>query len=402
MSFLFYLFQLTLYSGLFSAIFCVLLRTIPSHAFNRRFLIAALVLPALMPLLSMPVAFLPDAMQTMPSILLNEVRVGLALKRTGSGLLMNREAVIPAAYLSVAVVLLLRIVCQRRRMNGMLKNAPFLSINNTKVFLLPGFGPGSFNRRIFFPSQEINSLILAHEKAHVQHLHHYDLWLTQFAKALCWINPFIYYLSDQLKMVHEYEADSAVTQCSPDAYAGTLLAEALQVRHISIAHSFFHHPIKNRIIMLQMQQQKLTGNFRIKAIAMAALLLLSATGIIAQTRHHAKPVAGRKPTATNNVYRQVKDMPEFRGDVSEWLGSHLQYPDAARNAGAEGRVIVEFVIAKDGSVSRPKAVRSSSVPSLDAEALRVVKMMPKWNPGRHKGRPVAVYFSLPITFKLEG
>ncbi len=107
------------------------------------------------------------------------------------------------------------------------------------------------------------------------------------------------------------------------------------------------------------------------------------------------------PPAAPQILRQVSQMPEFNGDVSSWLNSHLKYPDAAREAGTEGRVIVEFVVNEDGSISQAKAVRGSGSGALDNEALRVVSAMPKWKPGKQQGTAVKVYFSLPITFKLE-
>lgn len=100
------------------------------------------------------------------------------------------------------------------------------------------------------------------------------------------------------------------------------------------------------------------------------------------------------------VFTYVEQMPEFNGNVGEWLGSHLRYPDAAREAGTEGRVIVKFVVNEGGEISDAQVVRGVSS-DLDAEALRVVRAMPKWRAGKQNGRAVKVYFTLPISFKLE-
>jgi len=101
------------------------------------------------------------------------------------------------------------------------------------------------------------------------------------------------------------------------------------------------------------------------------------------------------------ILRVVSQMPEFNGDVSAWLNSNLRYPDAARESGTEGRVIVEFVVNEDGSISQAKTVRGSGSSALDNEAIRVVGKMPRWKPGKQQGTAVKVYFSLPITFKLD-
>lgn len=99
----------------------------------------------------------------------------------------------------------------------------------------------------------------------------------------------------------------------------------------------------------------------------------------------------------------VEQKPEFPGGEAamyKWLGDNIVYPSAASEEGVQGRVVVEFVVGKDGSISNVKVVRPRH-PALDKEALRVVKAMPKWLPGRNNGQPVKVTYTLPVTFKLQ-
>ena len=101
-----------------------------------------------------------------------------------------------------------------------------------------------------------------------------------------------------------------------------------------------------------------------------------------------------------NVYDVVEQMPEFPGGMPamiEFLQTNLNYPKDAKKQKVGGRVLVMFVVETDGSISNVR-VAKKIFPSLDAEALRVVKAMPKWNPGKEKGKPVRVNFSLPIVF----
>ena len=103
------------------------------------------------------------------------------------------------------------------------------------------------------------------------------------------------------------------------------------------------------------------------------------------------------------VYDVVEQMPEFPGGPAalyETLAKSIQYPEEARIKGAQGRAIVTFVVEKDGSISNPRVVKSVD-PSLDAEALRVINSMPKWNPGKQNGEPVRVKYTVPVTFKLD-
>lgn len=99
----------------------------------------------------------------------------------------------------------------------------------------------------------------------------------------------------------------------------------------------------------------------------------------------------------------VQQQPEFPGGqeaMYKWIGEHLQYPAAAAEEGASGKVTIEFVVSKTGAIENAKVIRGRH-PALDKEALRVVKAMPKWNPGRNNGQPVKVTYILPVQFKLN-
>lgn len=89
--------------------------------------------------------------------------------------------------------------------------------------------------------------------------------------------------------------------------------------------------------------------------------------------------------------------PTFNGNLSQWLGSNLQYPARAAESGVQGRVIVKFVVGKDGSVNNAQVVRGVD-PLLDAEALRVVNEMPNWHPATDNGTPIKMCYTLPVPF----
>ena len=93
-------------------------------------------------------------------------------------------------------------------------------------------------------------------------------------------------------------------------------------------------------------------------------------------------------------------MPAFNGNLNQWLVENMKYPSEALKNKEQGRVIVQFIVSKEGEVMEPKIIRSVS-PLLDKEALRVVSSMPKWKPGKANGKPVAVRYTLPIYFKLS-
>lgn len=100
------------------------------------------------------------------------------------------------------------------------------------------------------------------------------------------------------------------------------------------------------------------------------------------------------------VYDHIENMPTFNGNLNQWLLLNMKYPVEAMNKKEQGKVIVQFIVSGNGEVSDPKIIRSVS-PALDKEACRIVLAMPKWNPGKLKGKPVAVRYMLPISFRLQ-
>ena len=106
----------------------------------------------------------------------------------------------------------------------------------------------------------------------------------------------------------------------------------------------------------------------------------------------------------DNAFDVVEQMPEFPGGqiaMLNFLSKNIRYPEAAHKAGIQGRVVATFVVEKDGSISNAKVMRSID-PLLDAEALRVINSMPNWIPGKQDGKPVAVKYTVPVSFKLDG
>ena len=120
---------------------------------------------------------------------------------------------------------------------------------------------------------------------------------------------------------------------------------------------------------------------------------------------------GYAPTAKANdpaaeqgeVFQVVEEQPMFPGGMQElmkFMQTNIRYPKEAQERGIQGRVIVQFVVNKDGSISEECVVRSVDS-QLDAEAIRIIRSMPNWTPGKQRGEPVRVRFTLPVTFRLN-
>ena len=140
-----------------------------------------------------------------------------------------------------------------------------------------------------------------------------------------------------------------------------------------------------------------------------ALLLITTNGVYAQTNESKKEITSlqdpqkKEEKKSDEIYIVVDKQPEFPDGIAglmEWLSANVQYPKEAHEKGIQGRVIVSFIIEKDGGVTDVQVIRGVD-PLLDAEATRVIPLMPVWKPGELNNEPVRVKFTLPIVFRLS-
>jgi protein TonB len=128
-------------------------------------------------------------------------------------------------------------------------------------------------------------------------------------------------------------------------------------------------------------------------LSVLALLLMVNTNAMAQS----------KKIANDKVLEKAEVMPQFPGGdqaMMKFVSENVQYPEEAKEKEISGRVMVGFIVEKDGSISDVKVVKGIGG-GCDEEAVRVVKAMPKWKPGKEKGKPVRVSYMMPFTFKLQ-
>ena len=274
--------------------------------------------------------------------------------------------------------------------------------------------------------------ILIHEYAHIRGYHSADLLLFNMLSCLQWFNPAIWLLKNELCAVHEYEADATVLKQGINAkqYQLLLIEKAVGKRWFSVANSFNHSKLKNRITMMLRKESSKWAHAKalyILPVICAELLLFAQTSCTSETadkdsektQTEETVVAANTETAPaevienqefvgaafemEEIYTVVEQMPEFPGGqdkLFQYLKENIKYPDDAEKAGLEGRVICQFVVDKDGSITDINVIKSINE-SLDKEAVRVIKAMPKWKPGKMKGEAVRVKFTIPISFRLK-
>ena len=267
--------------------------------------------------------------------------------------------------------------------------------------------------------------ILIHETAHARAGHSWDIVLADAVIIMQWFNPLAWIMKSSLKDIHEFEADEAVINSGVNAkqYQLLIIKKAVGARLYSIANSFNHSLTKKRITMMCKEKSKkwrcAKALYIVPVAAIAALAfttvepvnaaesetLPKGSEIIANNeKETAENYVQQLPDGDDKVYQVCENAPAFPGGtyaMYKYLADNIKYPADAKAAGKEGRVIVQFVVRKDGSVSDVSVVRSVGNVSLDNEAVRVVSSMPKWNPGTQGGKPVNVQYTLPVQFKLS-
>lgn len=260
------------------------------------------------------------------------------------------------------------------------------------------------------------SFILTHEQEHIRLRHYIDLIILQIATIIQWFNPFVWLIGKNLKAIHEFEVDEAVLNKGINAtqYQQFLVVKAVGNRLQPFANNLNKESLKRRIIMMNQKKSNrwmmLKALFIIPVATLAVSVFASNTGV-STVKREAVRTANALPTANmqtqqsaTKAYEVVEVMPKFKGGESammEFLMMNMKYPQTAVKAKQQGRAIVGFVVRKDGTVSDVHITKSAGHAVLDEEAMRVVKAMPAWEPGKQKGKPVNVKYNVPITFRLK-
>lgn len=302
----------------------------------------------------------------------------------------------------------------------------------------------SFGRRIFWDETlELSAAeaaqVLRHEEAHVRLGHSRERLMLELARALLWFNPFVHFYPAALELTHELLADDAAlgqseAEDAAESYTTLLAQIALRQLHpeLPLAHSFTQSLTLTRIRMLTSHSPVRRWKQWLLLPLSAALLLLAACEKSAET----PAVSAQKSTSDQTmpppppppppVYSYVEQMPEYPGGQAQLLadiGKLVVYPATALAEKLEGRVFVKFIVAPDGilqaaqlqkgidyEVKYPGAdgqqqttrITTPAAQALNEAALKAIRNLPgKWKPGRQNGQPVAVFYTVPITFSLK-
>ena len=436
------------------------------HRFNRVALLSILLLSCLLPLVEVTVEKQTEVHQTMMTLeqwlmLADMMNTAEAMDLQAEEVTVTWIQVALLVYLAGILFFALRNGYSLLKLGGLLKsgrkeNLSKYTGDGEKVTLIVhehDIAPFSWMKYIVIWKKDLDENgreILIHELAHIQNRHSWDLLVADICIFFQWFNPASWLLKQELQNIHEYEADETVIEKGVDAkqYQLLLIKKAVGTRLYSMANSFNHSKLKKRITMMLKEKSNPWAKLKylymlpVAAIAVTAFArpeisetaeeisavkvndltaiveakvtktIEEAVQVSTVLKDTAKPVEVKYIPAEvgdklqgSPVFEMVEQMPEFPGGgmsaALEYIQKNMQYPESAKENGTQGRVTVQFVVDKAGNVTEPKVLRPVDK-ELDAEAIRLVKSMPKWKPGMQKGQAVAVKFTMPVLFRLEG
>lgn len=423
-----YLLQVNLGIILFYALYKLICTRDTLFNSRRLILLLSLILPFIIPLID-----IREWMETRESLVMltnfdysttiPEIVVGTAGTEPGNQVFVISEW-IKNIYIAGILALSVRLIVQAISLYMIILRTPEKTVNGIRIKCMKDMsGPFSFFNWIFLNPDNVKeeeiSEILTHEMAHVRQKHSIDVIISELVNICCWINPFAWLMKREVRLNLEFLADRKVMDAgfATKSYQYHLLGLTYSHKY-GLSNNFNFSHLKQRIIMMNKKKTNGAGHIKYALFTIPAFALLLAGNIscsseatktddvkenAATEKANEAEVIVQEPATKGEAFTVVEQMPEFPGGMKElmtYLKDNIKYPKAAQDKKVQGRVIVQFVVEKDGTPTEFNVVRSVD-PDLDAEALRVLGGMPKWKPGMQKGQVVRVKYTVPVAFRLQ-
>ena len=430
---------------LFYLFFRLLLSKETFHRFNRMALLGVLFFSLLIPCIEVTTRHQVEVQQAVLSIEQLLLMAELEATPANVGAVQETSAIswvqiVLLVYLAGILFLACRniysLICLFRLIHSgkheKLEKGVTLVVHNQEI------APFSWMKYIVISRKDLEENgreILIHEMAHIHHRHSVDLLVADICIFFQWFNPGAWLLKQELQNVHEYEADETVINEGVNAkeYQLLLIKKAVGTRLYSMANSFNHSKLKKRITMMLKEKSNPWARLKylyvlpLAAIAVTAFarpeisekmeeisavkvndlaeivqekVLQDTVKVSKDEKKDALVVTGVKSKEEEEIviFEVVEQMPEYPGGMSalqKYLSEKIAGSPMKGKAG--GRVMVGFTVAETGKIKDVRVLQSDEA-SLNQEAERIVSEMPDWIPGKQRGRPVPVKYTVPIRF----
>lgn len=393
----------------FYAVYKLWLENEKMFRFNRAYLLLSLVFSFVIPLQLISVK--PLLGNALSVIQLDGIVIrtsNAALAKDNSGQIIT--SVLSIVYLVVGLLLMVRFVMNLYSFYKKTKNNGRQFLNDTNVVLIEEpVLPHSFWKFVFINKEELETgkiplELIAHERAHLQQKHTLDILFIEVLQIVFWFNPLIILFKKSIKLNHEFLADESVNKQfeSVTEYQKLLLNFASHKNTVSLASNLNYLITKKRLIMMTKKESRFKMMFKVLIVSLVCVLSL----FVFSAETNAQKVKDKSDydkTISKCIDKSIEKQPEYPGGIDEFyklIGMNFKIPAEASKQKLEGKAIIEFMVEKDGSLSEFKIVKDLGY-GIGNEAIRAIKLSPKWIPGSIDGKPARVLYTMPITIQTE-
>jgi len=435
MTWAYYLLQVNIYVVIFYAFYKILLDKETYFVLNRIYLLSAATLSLVVPFIQ------PEWLwgATSQNISINSGQLNLLMAKVrlaeDSAASFNWGRIVAVIYLAGVLIFTLRLTVGLFHVKQLIRSKP------------KGMAFSFFGRKVIDSSLPEQEIIHRHEETHIRQYHTIDVLYFELISIILWCNPVIYLYKVAIKNLHEYLADEEAVgvQGDKESYAMLLLSQAFGVDQNTLTNSFFNQSLlKKRIFMLHKPRSKKVGilkyglflplfavtslfssatisrNEKLKSVAKEIVSPISIdmgrfqrdensdfpavnNGMPIDTpKKQVARKAVKKDTARTSAQSEVTP-PAFQGGMEKfykYLAANCKYPAEAVKNNVQGKVLLSFIVEKDGTISEVKVVDGLGS-GTDEEAVRLLENSPKWKPATSGNKPVRVQYDLPINFALK-
>lgn len=409
--------------------------------FNRILLLSCTTLAFVFPIFILNPFWVADIMENNFEIAFNPVEIAYIANTVSEQITPIWDYIVTLYIIGVIVMILYFLVSLVRLALFILKGE-HIKQDNCRIILHRhnSVAPFAWCGYIMMPRRdwyEFGQMIVRHEKAHIECRHWIDLLFMQAAIILTWYCPAIWLLRNELHTLHEYEADSRVlaSGVKREEYQMFLIKKTVGARFATLSNCLNHSSLKKRITM--MLSSKPTGKARVRAFVMVPAMALALIGLatpavsavinevsaatpvedlrykiseksddsIRVTERYSDVAVTEKADGADAVpFSKTETAPNFPGGkdkLAEFVNKNISFPESAYvNGILDMDAVVQLTIAKDGVVKDARIVKSSGQ-VLDAEALRVARMLPKFHPGLNGGLPAESSYTLAFNYSVN-
>ena len=407
-AFLLYIARAGLYLAVFFAFYLLVMRRTTFFRLNRALLLSGSYLCLVLPFIRLRTASKAAGIVHSSAMMMDGQVLPAPVPEVSS---FPWSGVMLGIYLLGAVFTLSLYMVSAWRMGRIIRSGTTVKRDGCSLVLLDSNAPSfSWARKVVMSRRDLeqNPAIFTHELMHVRHRHSADLVLFLPLQVLFWWNPLTWIAREELRLLHEFEADEDVINNGIDVtqYQLLLVRKAVGEKRFSLASGFQHAKLKNRITMMLKSTSSSWMRWSYLALIPLLALFMFACNPARNSRNQKDNAAATETELGQEAvpFQLAEDKPTFNGgdanEFAQWVYSQIQYPEEAKKNQIQGRVLIQFTVGSDGVVSDVEVLRGVNE-LIDAEVVKVVSSSPKWEPGRQGGEAVPVRYTFPVVFILQ-